>query len=317
MDLKWKILIVAVVFLLVATFIFNPFGAPQGKAEPERFIVSMGEKHADAVQALKDQGFIKYPFIFNLASGARIKPGGYKISKSMKVFQIAGILKLEPYMEWVVVPEGLRKEETAELLTQNLNWNADRTKEFLSAPGFLKWEISEGVFFPNTYLMPKDENGSQIAARMFAKFNEKLAPLSPEFAKQNIKWTTGVKLASLIQREAAGKNDMALISGILWNRLEQGIPLGVDATIQYAQGTEANWWPKLKTGYQSVDSPYNTYKNMGLPPGAIANPGLDAILAVLHPAKTDCLFYLHDNDRQIHCTKTYKEHQANIEKYLR
>jgi UPF0755 protein len=316
--MNWRVyIIIGVVLLAVAVFIFNPFGAPRGNAEPERFVVSVGESHADAIQALKSQGFVKYAFIYNLVSGARIKPGGYKMSKSMTVFQVAKVLKEEPYMEWVTVPEGLRKEEVADLLAKNLDWSSERKKEFLSAPSFLKWGISEGVFFPETYLMPKDESGSQIAARMFSKFNEKLGPYTAEFTKQNIKWTTGVKLASIIQREAAGKSDMALISGILWNRLEQDIPLGVDATIQYAQGVPGDWWPRLKTGYQSIDSPYNTYKNKGLPPGAISNPGMNAILAALNPQKTDCLFYLHDNDRQIHCAKTYAEHQANIEKYLK
>lgn len=318
MDFKWKIGIVAgaAILVIILGYIFNPFGALQKNAEAERFIVSLGESHADAIQTLKDQGFIKYAFIYNLVSGARIKPGGYSISKSMNVFQIASVLKSEPYMEWVVIPEGLRKEEIADLLAQSLGWDNTKKTEFLNEPVKANWGITEGAYFPETYLMPKDEDGSAIAARMFAKFNEELAPLTAEFVKQNIKWTTGIKLASIIQREAAGPNDMNLISGILWNRLDQGIPLDVDATIQYAFGKEGDWWPQLKTGNLQVNSPYNTYANKGLPPGAISNPGIDAIKAVLNPQKTDCLFYLHDNNRVIHCAVTYEEHQANIQKYL-
>ena len=124
MDFKWKIGIISgIIILIVSGIIFNPFGAPQKSAEAERFIVVSGESHANAIQSLKDQGFIKYVFAYNLVSGARVKPGGYKISKSMNVFQIASVLKSEPYMEWVTIPEGLRKEEVADMLAQKLGWD--------------------------------------------------------------------------------------------------------------------------------------------------------------------------------------------------
>jgi UPF0755 protein len=95
--------------------------------------------------------------------------------------------------------------------------------------------------------------------------------------------------------------------------------LEIDATVQYARGnTGSGWWAPVTSGdIQNIDSYYNTYKYKGLPPFPISNPGIDAIEAVLHPAETDCLYYLHDNNRQIHCAKTYEEHQANIEEYLK
>ncbi len=104
----------------------------------------------------------------------------------------------------------------------------------------------------------------------------------------------------------------------MWNRLAQDMNLEIDATVQYARGkTDEGWWsPIVPEDIVNIDSPYNTYKYKGLPPHPIANPGLDAIESVLHPAETDCLFYLHDNDRQIHCAITYEEHKLNIKKYL-
>ena len=131
-------------------------------------------------------------------------------------------------------------------------------------------------------------------------------------------WTTGLRLASVVQREAAGKEDMPLVAGILWNRLLKGMKLEVDSTVQYARGkTDKCWWAPIKPGdITEIDSPYNTYKYKGLPPHPIDNPGIDAIEAVLNPTETDCLYYLHDNNGQIHCAKTYEEHKANIEKYL-
>ena len=177
----------------------------------------------------------------------------------------------------------------------------------------------EGTYFPDTYLIPVSESGLDMANRMTRRFDEQFAPYISQFAEQNIKWTTGLKLASIIQREAGGKDDMPIIAGIMWNRLNQDMNLEIDATIQYARGkTDTGWWMPIKAeDITNIDSPYNTYKYKGLPPYPIDNPGIDAIESVLHSTETDCLYYLHDNNRQIHCAKTLEEHQANIEQYLK
>ncbi len=127
---------------------------------------------------------------------------------------------------------------------------------------------------------------------------------------------TAIRIASIIQREAAGPHDMRLISGIIWNRMAKGMSLELDATLQYVKGTEDNWWPSVKSKDKYLDSPYNTYKYKGVPPGAISNPSIDAINSVYNPQKTDCIFYLHARNRQIHCSKTYEQHLANIRAYL-
>ena len=110
---------------------------------------------------------------------------------------------------------------------------------------------------------------------------------------------------------------MPIIAGIIWNRLDQKMKLDIDATLQYIKGKAPDWWGKVSADDKNIDSPFNTYKYAGLPPRPIANPGLDAINAVLHPAQTDCIYYLHDSGGQIHCAKTYDEHKLNIDKYLR
>jgi UPF0755 protein len=94
--------------------------------------------------------------------------------------------------------------------------------------------------------------------------------------------------------------------------------LQIDATLQYAKGSEENgWWGQVTPGDTKIKSFYNTYLYAGLPPGAIANPGLAAISAAYNPQKTNCLFYLHDKNRKIHCAVTYEEHKKNIETYLK
>ncbi|MGC9603278.1 MAG: endolytic transglycosylase MltG [Minisyncoccia bacterium] len=310
-----------VVLLILCYFIF--FAAPNGSAEAERFVVPLNASRSQTIQSLADGGFIKSSFGFNIALILRgkfgtIAPGGYKVSKGQNALQIAGILSGEPYMKWTIVPEGLRKEQIANQLAQTLNWDNQTKNEFLNEYASKGQDYKEGVYFPDTYLLPKDETGGQIAERFIAHFQEKFAPYAPQFAKQNVKWTTAIKIASLVQREAAGESDMPLIAGIIWNRLLQGMPLAIDATIQYAKGgTDDDYWTPLVKGDTKMDSLYNTYLHKGLPPTPIANPGLPAILAVLNPAKTDCLYYLHDSSGTIHCAATYAEHQKNIEKYLK
>ena len=182
----------------------------------------------------------------------------------------------------------------------------------------MKYDDIEGVYFPDTYLIPVSETPLQTANRLIAKFNEKFAPYLPLFNKQNIQWTKGLTLASIIQREAANDADMPLIAGILLNRLNQKIPLSVDATLQYVRGNKgAGWWVPITVNDKKTVSAYNTYKNAGLPPHPISNPGLPAIESVLNPTKTDCLYYLHDKNHITHCAVTYAEHQANILKYLK
>lgn len=295
---------------------------PTESTSTERFVVPLAATSTDAVaEKLLAEGFITNKTTFTLAYAARgggqIAPGGYKLSKQMSAFEVAGVLRGKPYMKWVVIPEGLRKEEIASILARELGWTEAQRNTWITTYTTMKFDYREGVYFPETYLIPVDEAPLDVANRLIAKFNEKFNPYLPEFNAQNIKWTTGLTFASIVQREAAGKGDMALIAGILWNRLDKDMYLGVDATLQYARGnTGAGWWAPITVADKQLDSPFNTYTNKGLPPRPIANPGLTAIEATLHPATTDCLYYLHDNDKQIHCAVTYEEHQANIQKYL-
>lgn len=289
----------------------------------ERFIISLTGSSTDKIiDSLAEQGFITNKVTFRatyLAKGApTILPGGYKLSKEMSAAQIINVLKAPPYMKWVVIPEGWRKEEIAELLAKTLGWTNDQKQKWITTYTNLKFDYIEGVYSPDTYLIPVDEAPLDVANRITAKFNEKFSPYIPQFNAQNIKWTTGLTFASIVQREAASDADMPLIAGILWNRLDQGMMLNVDATLQYIRGnTGKGWWAPITVADKQLDSPYNTYKYKGLPPHPISNPGIAAIKATLSPTKTDCLYYLHDSKRVTHCAVTYEEHQANIEKYLK
>lgn len=299
-------------------------GAPQKEEKKEVLVVGLKQDKNQLIDKLKDQGLIKnklgFKFVWWLKHRkTEIKPGGYTVSPNMNAWQLSDKIASDPDMKWVVIPEGWRKEQIGELLAKTFGWSDDELNQWNTTYTRMKIDYVEGTYFPDTYLIPVGESGLDIANRMTRRFDEKFGPYLSQFAQQNIVWTTGLKLASIIQREAGSKADMPLIAGIMWNRLLQGMNLETDATVQYARGkAEAGWWaPVSSDDIKNIDSPYNTYKNKGLPPYPISNPGIDAIEAVLHPTETDCLFYLHDENRQIHCAKTLEEHQANIEKYLK
>ncbi|MBU6141549.1 endolytic transglycosylase MltG [Patescibacteria group bacterium] len=307
------------VIVLVCGLYFFTLAAPSGRAQTEQFTVPLHTTTGQTIDALASAGLIKNKLAFRLVQMVRgpIRPGGFMLSSSMNAWQIAGALTGTPSLAWVVIPEGLRKEEIAGILAQDLGWDATTTAHWITTDTTAQYDYTEGVYFPDTYLIPRTESPAAVAQRLQQKFEEVFAPYAGEALRQNIRWPTVLRIASIIQREAAGPGDMPLIAGILWNRLLQNMPLDIDATVQYARGnTGSGWWAPLAPADLKIDSPYNTYLHTGLPPLPICNPGLDAINAVLHPAQTSCLYYLHDSSGQIHCAATYAEHKQNIATYL-
>lgn len=317
--------IICVVLIAAILFYFLAFAAPGTNATAQQFTVPQNGTSTAAIAAgLKAQGFIKSKWGFELAlrlqhvSGT-VMPGGYNISPTMNAWTVAGVLSAKPSLVWVVIPPGLRKEEIAAIFMQDLGWTSAQESEWINVDTTSNPDYFEGVYFPDTYLIPVNDTPMQVAQRLQAQFETVFAPYAAEALKQNIKWTTALTLASIIQREAATPSDMVLISGILWNRLLASPPmkLQVDSTVQYALGnTGAGWWAPITPADESIQSPYNTYLNFGLPPHPISNPGLDAINAALNPATTTCLYYVSDASGTIICADTYAEQQANIKEYL-
>jgi UPF0755 protein len=314
-------LMLAILMLVFAYVAY--FSAPEKNAGMEYFVLPRGvTDKRDITNLLAEEGFIRSRTAFllvfeNLYSDTHVRAGGYELSKSMSVWEMLANLTDDTEMEWVTIPEGLRKEEIAEILKDSLGWTEEKKEKWLAYTGGVP-DHFEGVYFPDTYLIPKDEDVDEVAMRMRNRFQEVFAPYAEEALEQNIKWTTVLKIASLIQREAADGNDMPVIAGVIWNRLSEGMKLDIDATIQYARGdTGDGWWAPISLADKKIDSPYNTYMYAGLPPTPIANPGEKAIKAVLYPEKNNCLFYLHGPDRTIYCSVNYDEHLDNIEIYLK
>lgn len=306
----------------ISVVVWQMLGPVSSSTEGLVLIVPQQTDGFDVASELKKLSLIRNESAFRLfmdifAAGKSVVPGGYRLNPSMTSWAIVSKITDTPQFVWVVVAEGLRKEQIGELIGTKLGWTAAQEAEW-NAYRNDSAEYREGVYFPDTYLLPSDEPVSEVARRFIDNFNAKLAPHLDKFTAKNIKWTTAVKIASLIERESGGDSDKALIAGIIWKRLDTDMRLEIDATLQYIKGnSEDGWWTRVVPADKYLDSPYNTYRNKGLPPGPISNPGLSSILAVLNPEETDCLFYLHSSDREIHCAETYEEHLENIDTYLR
>ncbi|MCL5073503.1 MAG: endolytic transglycosylase MltG [Actinobacteria bacterium] len=320
-----KIFLFFLLLIFVPLFIgWSLLGPVGGSNKLQVFIVPEDEETFTVVDSLFEQKLIKnkeaFQFLLNnFAKDKEIKSGGYKLSQEMNAWQILTKITGKQDLLWVTISSCLRKEQIGEKLADKLGWDKEELNKWNTIYTNTKPEYFEGVYYPDTYLLPIDESGKEIAQRFINRFNEKFAPLADKYVQKNIRWTTGLKIASLIAREAAGLSDMKLVSGIIWNRLDKGMPLQIDATMQYTLGknSKGNWWGPVDISEKQNESPYNSYLNKGLPPTPICSPNINYIEAALNPEETDCLFYLHDKYREIHCAKTYKEHLVNIQKYLK
>lgn len=221
-----------------------------------------------------------------------------------------------PSIRIVRVSEGLRKEEIALVVGKKLGWDETQESQFVDAHLALNDTNLEGHYFPKTYFIQKDEEPSDVTNTMLNQFSKEVSTVKKPKSKTIVNEDTALKIASIIQREAGGKDDMKLISGIIWNRLFNGMRLQMDATLQYAKGSEIDgWWEEVSPADKKINSSYNTYLHAGLPPSPISNPGLPAIEAAYNPVKTSCLYYMHDKKGIIHCSATYEGHKKNIDKY--
>lgn len=317
--MKKIILSILLITILTCIYTYSQFSSVSNNSTKE--IITFDRGTSDVISLkLQKEGYIKNFTLFNLLLNVRgkgnIEPGGYYLSKNMNAFEIINNLSQGPDLAEVLVYEGIRKEQIGEALQKKLKWSNKELDEWNNLNK--DTDYYEGVYFPDKYLIPINEGPQEVSIRMIDNFNTKFEPYAKEAEEKNIRWVTVLKIASLLEREAGGPSDMPLISGVIWNRLLDNQKLDIDATIQYSKGkTNGKWWPIVyPADIKDIDTPYNTYKYKGLPPTPIANPGITAIKAAIDPEETDCIFYLHDKSRQIHCSVTYEEHLENIDKFL-
>jgi UPF0755 protein len=218
-----------------------------------------------------------------------------------------------PYSRIVKVTAGMRREEVAERFAKTLGWEETEKYRLVNMYTLIA-SSTDGFYFPNTYIVPLNAKATDVSRKFDDTFTEEVLSKFPQLKDKNVDRDEIMKIASIIQREAS-PYDMKIVSGIIWNRIKRNMPLEMDATLQYAKGTSTKWWPQVTPADKKIDSPYNTYKNKGLPPSPISNPSQAAIDAALHPIKTSALFYVHDSYGIIHTAKTYAQHKLNIQMY--
>lgn len=281
---------------------------------PKIFIIGQGQGVKAIAKNLKDQGLIKDQVAFflltkKLGLDNKIQAGDYRLFPSMSAREIANELTHGTLDIWITIPEGQRAGEIADTLKEKMpNYEASWDTVL---------EKNEGYLFPDTYLFPKDSGIEDIITVMTTNFEGKYKIL--DASKTKLSKKDIVTLASLIEREAKHAQDRPLVSSVINNRLDLGMKLDIDATIQYALGYQENekrWWKKALTNEdKKIDSLYNTYVVAGLPPAPISNPGISSLQAALSPKDSPYLYYITDSNGTNRYAETFAEHEENISKY--
>lgn len=322
----------------LAIFLWWAMHAPVSIPEIRKLKIARGDGFLAIGNALASQGIVRSAPLFRLYVLARgwagsLQPGEYTFSGQYTIPEVARKIVSGPGDIVLTLPEGLTMYEIEDRLVKaelvspgefvTLAHSPDRFVDEFPFLAELEAESLEGFFFPDTYRFDPRAGTKAIAGKMLAAFRDKvLRELEPQFRESPQSISNVVTMASMIEREAANPRDRRLISGILWKRLEHGMPLQVDATVIYAWKRLNPQWSlgtrtRLSLSDLKIDSPYNTYRVNGMPPGPIANPGLDAIRAALEPTESEYWYYLSPNDGTVRYSRTFEEHAALKEQLYR
>ncbi len=317
---------------LAGGYLFKALYIPNATAEePSVFEIRSGQGLRSVAGELQAQAYIPSSLAFEFYARLRgweerLQAGRYLISDHMSSVEILEkIVSGDAVFDemTIVVPEGwsladievyfeilglFTKEEFAQAAVMQ-----DAYDDFWFLEPLQDDTILDGYLFPDTYRIFSDSTPISIVRRMLSRFGDRLSPeLLDTLEAQDRSLHELLTLASIVQKEAPDE-DMEEVAGVFWNRLRDGWNLESDATVNYVLGTK-----KLQPTFADteVDDPYNTYRNPGLPPGPIGNPGMDAIFAALEPAEHDYYFFLHKPTRETVFSRTFSEHLAAKRRYL-
>ncbi len=310
--------IVCLIALLIGGLLVGYYLSPVGSGDDVvPFEVQTGASSRAIAQQLVAERLIRSEFAFRLAlryrgAGRQLKAGSYQLRRNMSLMQILDELqKGHVALESWTVPEGLTTIAIAELWETAGFGTAAAFLAATTSPGFVdKPASTEGYLFPNTYRFAKGTTAETVVEMMLEEFNrqwDEVANGSDDIEIGDRKFTRDeiVILASIIEKEAAIAAERPRIASVFHNRLKENWKLQADPTVAYALGNPERL---LTRADLEVDSPYNTYKHKGLPPGPICNPGIDAIRAALQPEKTDYFFFVAIGEGKHHFSKTNPEH---------
>jgi len=275
-------------------------------------------------RTLEQAGVIRSPLGFALLGALRgsarsLKAGEYEIPRNATTLLILSLLeegKVKKHM--VLFREGGTVHELARLLEAEGLARAEEVRGLAGYPSFLRSlgieaESLEGYLFPDTYHFIKGMTAEEMLARMVQRLREQVTPeILAQAEARGLAFHQLLTLASIIEKEAIAPQERPLISAVFWNRLRREMPLQADPTVQYAVGKEGR---ALTRADLQVNSPFNTYRFPGLPPGPIASPGRAAIRAALNPAKAPYLYFVSTGGDRHHFSVTLEEHNSAVARY--
>jgi UPF0755 protein len=323
-------LVVAVVVLAAAAVGLLLAWQPvtlEGPAKSAVVQIEAGQGALSIGATLEKQGYVRHAWAFVLRAyltgrASHLQAGYYQLSTDMATGEILDTLAAgKSAMRRVTFPEGLTRYEMSTILEKEKVCNLpdllgaasdDEVLKVLGTNTPPRSGTAEGYLFPDTYYFTVDADPTEVVDAMLTQFKDKF--FTPDWVPTARAKPWGgldqvVTLASLVEKEALLDKERPLIAGVLLHRLRINMRLQCDATVQYALGQHKT---RLSLDDLKVDSPYNTYKYGGLPPGPICNPGLPSLQAALHPTATDYLFYVAKKDGSHVFTRTYPEHLAAI-----
>lgn len=302
-------------FLIVLLYLIFHSSAPSQFPRGEMFLIKENSTVSETAEQLVDIHAIRSAFLYKLYvvllhDGRGVQAGRYLFVKPQSALRLAyrtafGIKDLEKIK--ITIPEGKSSREIAAILAKNI--------ERFDGAEFHNLAIKkEGYLFPDTYFFDQGTDPFEALRTMTTVFNEKISTIKKDLDDSGKSLEDIITMASILEEEENNPEDRRIISGILWKRIEAGMPLQVDAPFYYLYGKGSS---QLSKDDLAASSPYNTYKNKGLPAGPISNPGIDAILAAVEPIETKYWFYLSDKTGQTHYAIDHDGHVANKDRYLR
>lgn len=297
-------------------------------AAPQTLVVVPGSSAETIGRQLADLGLVRHPLVFRVlvfvrGVGSALKAGEYSLEGPMSLEQIVDVLaRGEVVRNEVTFPEGLNAVEASEIVAAR-GLSADAFLEAarnVSLIQDLDPEASdlEGYLFPDTYDIPRTADPvGVLAARMVQRFRDVVAPELTRIAEKKMTVRQVVILASLVERETARAEERPRIAAVFLNRLRKGMLLQTDPTVIYALRRAGKWDGNIRHADLQIDSPYNTYRYPGIPPGPIANPGRGALLGVIDPLDVKDLYFVSRNDGTHQFSETLSQHNRAVDRYQR
>lgn len=318
-----------IVVLAAATWLYVNVSRPyRGYAETETFVdIPPGSSTVSIANRLAEAGVVRNAAAFRAAvwlrgSGRRLQAGEYRFDAPVTPREVVDkIARGDVHLRPLTFREGLTIREMARVFEER---GFGQASDFIAAASNAAPVQSidpqagdlEGYLFPDTYALPRHTTAEQLVARMVARFDRALTPeLREQAAAQGLTVRELVTLASLVEKETGKGDERPIIAGVYWNRLRIGMGLQCDPTVIYALERAGKYDGNLTRADLRFDSPYNTYRYAGLPPGPIAAPGQASLQAAANPADVPYFYFVSRNDGSHVFATTLDEHNRNVHQW--